>query len=79
MPFGHPHREQEEVCVVVSGSGRAKLDDELIELTQWDVLRVAPPVIRAFEAGPDGRNTVSARGMCSAALLGASRLARHAG
>jgi mannose-6-phosphate isomerase-like protein (cupin superfamily) len=42
MPFGHRHREQEEVCVVVSGSGHAKLDDELIELSQWDVLRVAP-------------------------------------
>jgi hypothetical protein len=47
MPFGHRHREQEEVYVVVSGSGRAKLVDQLIELAQWDVLRVAPRVIRA--------------------------------
>jgi mannose-6-phosphate isomerase-like protein (cupin superfamily) len=58
MPFGHRHREQEEVYVVVSGSGRAKLDDKVIELAQWDVLRVAPRVIRAFEAGPDGLEVI---------------------
>jgi quercetin dioxygenase-like cupin family protein len=62
MPFGHGHREQEEVYVVVSGSGRAKLDDKLIELAQWDVLRVAPPVIRAFEAGPDGLEVICVGG-----------------
>ena len=43
MPFGHRHREQEEAYVVVGGSGRAKLDDEIIEIVVWDVLRVAPP------------------------------------
>ena len=57
-PGGHRHREQEEVYVVVSGSGRAKLDGELIELAAWDVLRVAPAVIRAFEADPDGLEVV---------------------
>jgi quercetin dioxygenase-like cupin family protein len=53
-PHGHSHREQEEAYVVVSGSGRAKLDDEIIELALWDVVRVAPQTVRAFEAGPDG-------------------------
>jgi mannose-6-phosphate isomerase-like protein (cupin superfamily) len=53
-PFGHSHGEQEEAYVVVSGSGRAKLDDEIVELRQWDVLRVAPHVMRAFEGGPEG-------------------------
>ena len=53
-PFGHRHREQEEAYVVVGGSGRAKLDDEIIELSEWDVLRVAPEVVRSFEGGPDG-------------------------
>ena len=62
MPFGHRHREQEEAYVVVAGSGRAKLDDELIELAQWDVLRVAPPVIRAFEAGPNGLEVICVGG-----------------
>jgi mannose-6-phosphate isomerase-like protein (cupin superfamily) len=53
-PFGHRHREQEEAYVVVSGSGRVKLDDEVVELRQWDVLRVAPQVVRSFEAGAEG-------------------------
>ena len=53
-PFGHRHREQEEAYVVVSGSGRAKLDDEVIELSEWDVLRVAPEVVRSFEGGTEG-------------------------
>jgi mannose-6-phosphate isomerase-like protein (cupin superfamily) len=58
-PMAHRHREQEEAYVVVSGSGRAKLDDEIVELRQWDVLRVAPPVVRAFEAGPDGLELIA--------------------
>ncbi len=58
MPFGHRHREQEEAYVVVAGSGRAKLDDELVELATWDVLRVAPAVVRSFEAGPEGLDLI---------------------
>ena len=54
MPFGHSHKEQEELFVVVSGGGRAKLDDEVIELRQWDAIRVGPGVMRCFEAGSDG-------------------------
>lgn len=58
MPFGHRHREQEEVYVVVSGSGRFKLDDELIDVAPWDVIRVAPEVGRGFEAGADGLEVI---------------------
>ena len=54
MPWGHRHKQQDEVYVVVAGSGRAKLDDEIVELRAWDVVRVAPAVMRSFEAGPDG-------------------------
>ena len=54
MPFGHRHLEQEEVYVVVGGSGRLKLDDDIVDVAEWDVIRVAPDVMRAFEAGPDG-------------------------
>ncbi|MBE2318584.1 cupin domain-containing protein [Solirubrobacter sp. CPCC 204708] len=54
MPFGHRHREQEEVYVVVGGAGHAKLDDEIVELATWDVLRVSPHVWRSFAAGPEG-------------------------
>ena len=61
-PFAHSHREQEEAYVVVAGSGRVLLDDEVEELRQWDVLRVAPEVVRAFEAGPDGLDIIAVGG-----------------
>lgn len=54
IPFGHKQKEQEEVYVLVRGSGRAKLDEEIVEPTQWDALRVPKDVMRGFEAGPDG-------------------------
>ena len=60
--FAHSHREQEEAYVVVTGSGRALLDGEVLDLQQWDVVRVAPEVVRAFEAGPDGLDLVAVGG-----------------
>jgi mannose-6-phosphate isomerase-like protein (cupin superfamily) len=54
MPFGHTHAAQEEIYVVVAGSGRAKLDDDVVELQRWDALRVDPATMRAIEAGEDG-------------------------
>jgi quercetin dioxygenase-like cupin family protein len=51
---GHHHKEQEEAYVVIGGSGTVKLDDEVIELRQFDVVRVAPHVVRGFDAGPEG-------------------------
>lgn len=51
---GHSHREQEEVYIVLSGSGQVKLDDRLFDLRPWDVVRVAPQTIRGFSAGPSG-------------------------
>ncbi len=58
-PSGHRHREQEEAYVVVSGSGRINLDGEVLELRRLDVVRVAPEVVRAFEAGPDGLELIA--------------------
>lgn len=58
MPWGHRHREQEEIYVVVGGSGRAKLDDEIIEVERWDTVRVAPELVRSFEAGPEGLEVI---------------------
>jgi mannose-6-phosphate isomerase-like protein (cupin superfamily) len=52
--FAHRHKEAEEVYVVLSGSGRVKLDDELVELRQFDAVRVGPGTVRSFESGPDG-------------------------
>ena len=54
FPFGHTHRTQEEVYVVLRGGGRMKLDDEIIELRQWDAVRVPPGTWRGYEAGPEG-------------------------
>jgi uncharacterized cupin superfamily protein len=54
VPFGHLHREQEEVYVILSGSARAKLDEDVVELGPMDALRIAPGVMRGIEAGPDG-------------------------
>jgi mannose-6-phosphate isomerase-like protein (cupin superfamily) len=52
--FAHRHENTEEVYVVLSGSGRAKLDEEIVALQALDALRVAPGVTRAFEGGDDG-------------------------
>lgn len=53
-PFTHRHEAAEEIYVVLSGRGLAKLGDELIEIEPLDAIRVAPQTPRAFEAGPDG-------------------------
>jgi quercetin dioxygenase-like cupin family protein len=58
-PVAHSHREQEEAYVVVGGSGRIRLDDEVQELRAWDVVRVSPEVIRAFEGGEDGLEVIA--------------------
>ena len=54
LPFGHHHSEQEEVYLVLSGSARMKLDDEIVELKEWDAVRVPPGTWRGYEAGLDG-------------------------
>ena len=59
---GHRHREQEEVYVVVAGSGRILLDGEVVELKPWDTVRVAPATVRAFAAGPDGLEVIAIGG-----------------
>jgi mannose-6-phosphate isomerase-like protein (cupin superfamily) len=61
-PIGHRHREQEEAYLVLSGSGEMLLDDEVIELGPWDLVRVAPTTLRAFAAGPDGLEVVAVGG-----------------
>jgi mannose-6-phosphate isomerase-like protein (cupin superfamily) len=54
VPFGHRHAEQEEVYLVLSGSARVKLDDEIVELGPMDALRIPVSTTRGFEAGPEG-------------------------
>jgi mannose-6-phosphate isomerase-like protein (cupin superfamily) len=54
FPYGHTHETQEEVYVVVRGSGRMKRDDEIVDVRQWDAVRVPPGTWRGYEAGPEG-------------------------
>ena len=54
FPYGHTHAAQEEVYVVVRGSGRMKLDDEIVEVREWDAVRVPAGTWRGYEAGPHG-------------------------
>jgi uncharacterized cupin superfamily protein len=55
----HSHREQEEAYVVISGSGRVRLDDKIRDVRRWDVVRVNPATVRAFEAGDDGLELIA--------------------
>jgi mannose-6-phosphate isomerase-like protein (cupin superfamily) len=59
QPFAHRHDKAEEVYVVLSGSGRMKLDEEIIEVGELDAIRVAPGVVRAFEAGSQGLDVLA--------------------
>jgi mannose-6-phosphate isomerase-like protein (cupin superfamily) len=54
IPFGHRHETQEEVYVVVRGSARVKVEDEIVELVEWDAIRFPKGTMRQVEAGPDG-------------------------
>jgi mannose-6-phosphate isomerase-like protein (cupin superfamily) len=59
IPWGHTHKTQEEIYVLVGGSLRAKLDDEIVELRPFDAVRVHKDTMRGFEAGPDGAEMIA--------------------
>ena len=54
IPFAHRHKQQEEVYVLVNGSARIKIEDEVRDMRQWDAVRVHRDTVRGFEAGDDG-------------------------
>jgi quercetin dioxygenase-like cupin family protein len=54
LPFGHSHPAHEEVYVVISGSARIKIEDDVLELGEWDAVRIPPGAMHGFEAGPAG-------------------------
>jgi mannose-6-phosphate isomerase-like protein (cupin superfamily) len=58
MPFGHSHERQEEIYLLVRGSARLKLDDDVLDLEPWDAVRIAREVLRNLEAGPDGAELI---------------------
>ena len=59
LPWGHTHKTQEEVFVLISGSARAKLGDDVVELEPWDAIRIHKDTMRGFEAGPDGAELIA--------------------
>lgn len=60
--FGHRHENVEELYFVTSGSGRLKVDDDIVELREWDVVRLAPASVRELEAGPEGLELLATGG-----------------
>jgi uncharacterized cupin superfamily protein len=59
IPFGHKHKQQEEVYVLVNGSARIKIDDEVREMKQWDAVRLHRDTFRGFEAGDEGAELIA--------------------
>lgn len=59
FPFGHEHSEQEEVYVVISGTARVALDDEIVDLRQWDAIRIPSGTMRGMEAGEGGAEVLA--------------------
>jgi len=59
IPFGHKHKNQEEIYVVVGGGVRIKLEDEVVELKPFDAVRVHKDTMRGFEAGPEGAELIA--------------------
>ena len=59
VPWGHTHKTQEEVFIVISGSLRAKVGDEIKELGPWDAIRISKETPRGFEAGPEGAEFIA--------------------
>jgi mannose-6-phosphate isomerase-like protein (cupin superfamily) len=59
IPFGHRHEDQEEVYVVVKGSARIKIGDDIVELGTLDAVRVPGDTMRNLEAGSDGADVIA--------------------
>jgi mannose-6-phosphate isomerase-like protein (cupin superfamily) len=59
VPFGHKHKQQEEVYVLVNGSARIRIDDEVRDLKQWDAVRLHRDAVRAIEGGDEGAEFIA--------------------
>jgi quercetin dioxygenase-like cupin family protein len=79
FPYGHTHKKQEEVYVVLRGSGRMKLDDEIVELKEWDAVRVPPGTWRGYEAGRRALRSSSSARPISARLRAKTSMASATG
>jgi mannose-6-phosphate isomerase-like protein (cupin superfamily) len=57
--FGHKHGDVEEIYVVLKGSGRFKVEDDILDVGAHDVIYCPPEVMRAWEAGSDGLEMIA--------------------
>ncbi len=52
--FGHRHQHAEEVFLILDGTGKLRIDDEIADVRPLDAIRIAPNSARALQAGADG-------------------------
>ncbi|MGZ4166032.1 MAG: cupin domain-containing protein [Solirubrobacteraceae bacterium] len=57
--FGHSHPESEEAYVVLSGSGRFRVQDDVFEVAPLDVVYCPVNTMREWEAGSDGMEVLA--------------------
>ena len=53
VPFVHAHKKNEEIYFIIEGNGHVIIDDEKIELTAGDWIRISPNGKRQFFASQD--------------------------
>jgi mannose-6-phosphate isomerase-like protein (cupin superfamily) len=58
-PFGHTHKTQEEIYILISGSARVKLNDDVIDMKPFTAVRIAQETMRSYEGGPDGAEIIA--------------------
>jgi mannose-6-phosphate isomerase-like protein (cupin superfamily) len=52
--YGHAHKTQEELYLVLSGTLQFKLDDDVIDVPARSAVRIAPSVVRSvWNEGPE--------------------------
>jgi mannose-6-phosphate isomerase-like protein (cupin superfamily) len=57
--YGHRHRQQEEVYLVLSGTLQFKLEDEVVDVPAHTAVRVAAQTVRSvWNEGPDDAELV---------------------
>lgn len=55
VPFFHSHKSNEENYIILSGSGRFQVNDEVFDIAEGSVIRVAPGCdrnLKCTSAGP---------------------------
>ena len=50
VPFVHAHKKNEEIYAILSGSGKAVIDGEIVALNAGDWIRISPMAKRQFFA-----------------------------